>query len=678
VRPPGRSFRSRSLGSKLIQSYLVILALGGITTSLIGSSIVSAAIMGLARRAVDDNLVTVRTIYDHELQSVRRTVSYASADRRLAAMQERDDTAGIRPFLESVARDAGLDFLTATNRVGHVLARWPSTHRGDDASDLPAVREALTGNAVAATEIIAADRLALEDPGLRDRAALALVPTPRARPADRVESSDGMVLLAASPIRSPVGDPVGALYGGVLLNRNFAIVDRVWDLQYEGETYRGRDIGTVTIFQGDVRIATTVRRRTGERALGTRASAEVSEAVLDRGTAWEDRAFVVDDWYITAYVPVQDLEGSIVGMLYVGLLERAYTSIRDRVILLFFLIAGTGFVLIIGVTHWTTRSLTRPIDDLVAATRQVSAGELGQQLPSNYQGELAQLAWSFNRMTASLRRMRSDLEESARTLEQRVAERTEELVGMQSKVTQAERLASVGMLAAGVAHEVNNPLGAILSLTALTLEDMPADHPDRENLEVVVEQALKCRDIVRGLLEFSRQSDLQIERVNVNAVLENTIGLIGKQALFYNIEIIRDLDPQLPAIHAGRAPVQQVFLNILMNAAQAIETSGTITLSTRRRSDEGGEEEIEIEIADTGRGIPPEDIGRIFDPFFTTKKAGLGTGLGLSIAYGIVTRHGGTIVVDSEPGRGASFRIRLPVEALVTPSEEVDATSGAS
>lgn len=128
---------------------------------------------------------------------------------------------------------------------------------------------------------------------------------------------------------------------------------------------------------------------------------------------------------------------------------------------------------------------------------------------------------------------------------------------MQSKVAQAERLASVGMLAAGVAHEVNNPLGAIFSLTALTLEDMPADHPDRENLEEVVEQTLRCRDIVRGLLEFSRQSDLHIEHVDVNVALEDALGLIGKQALFHNIEIIRDLDPQLPAIHAGRAQVQQ-------------------------------------------------------------------------------------------------------------------------
>ncbi len=668
MRPP-RPFGGRSLGSKLIQSYLVILALGGITTSFIGSTIVSATIMGLARRAVDDNLATARTIYDSELERVRRSVSYAAADGHRLGTPGPEGVGDPRSFLESVARDAELDFLAVTDASGRVRVRWPAETAGDAATDLSAVREALSGRTVAGTAILDSTRLEAESPRLQELAALDLVPTPRARPSDRMHAAEGLVLMAAAPIAPSGPESAGVLYGGLLLNRNFGLVDRVWNLLYEGETFRGRDVGSVTIFQGDVRIATTLRRPSGERAVGTRASAAVSEAVLADGRPWKDRAFVVDDWYITAYVPLQDLEGSIVGMLYVGLLERAYTAVRDRVILLFFLIAGTGFVLIIGVTYWTIRNITRPIDELVTATRRVTAGELGLQVPSTYQGELAELAGSFNRMTASLRRMRSDLEESARTLEHRVAQRTEELIGMQTKVAQAERLASVGMLAAGVAHEVNNPLGAILSLTALTLEDMPPDHPDRQNLEEVVEQTLRCRDIVRGLLEFSRQSDLRVERVDVNGELEATLTLIGKQALFHNVKIVRNFDPDLPRIDAGRAQLQQVFLNFLMNSAQAIEKSGSITISTRSAVDDEGAPEVEVEIADTGRGIPREDLGRIFDPFFTTKKSGTGTGLGLSIGYGIVTRHGGTIAVDSEPGLGTTFRIRLPVDALVGSTE---------
>jgi len=663
----------RSLGSKLIQSYLVILALGGITTSLIGSTIVSSTIMGLARRAVDDQLATARTIYDHELDKVRRNVATAAGEVA-AGLRETGSLTRIEPILNAGARGAELDFLVAVDEGGRVLARWPGEGVPGATLDIASVRDALAGRTVATTAILPPATLTILDPALLDRSAITLLPTARARPTERVASTSGMVLLAAVPILSAGSTPTGALCGGVLLNRNSELVDRIFQLLYEGETFRGRKVGSVTIFQGDVRIATTVQLDSGDRAVGTRASTEVGHVVLESGETWKGRAFVVNDWYITSYFPLAGSDGAILGMLYVGVLERAYSAIQNRVILLFFVIAGTGFVLIIGVTYWTIRNTTRPIEDLVAATRQVAAGELDTQLSSrSYSAELASLAESFNRMTVSLRRMRADLEESAHTLESRVRERTEELVGMQSKVAQAERLASVGLLAAGVAHEVNNPLGAILALTALTLEDLPPDDPNRENLEEVVEQALRCRDIVRGLLEFSRQSDMRIDRVDVNAAIENTLGLIGGQALFHNVSLIRDFDGDLPPITADRAQLQQVFLNLLVNAAQATEGGGRVSVSTALRTGTDGRPEVEIVISDTGCGIPPEAMSRIFDPFYTTKKEGSGTGLGLAIAYGIVTRHGGSISAESDPPHGTAFHVRLPVTGTAAPEMPLEA-----
>jgi two-component system NtrC family sensor kinase len=218
------------------------------------------------------------------------------------------------------------------------------------------------------------------------------------------------------------------------------------------------------------------------------------------------------------------------------------------------------------------------------------------------------------------------------------------------------------MLAAGVAHEVNNPLGGILALTGLTVEDMPKDDPKRENLEEVIRQTERCRDIVKGLLEFSRQSKGNTEAVDLNKVLEETLSLIGKQALFFNINLDCQLEPELPPVVADRSQFQQVFINILMNAVQAMNERGTITIKTRHKS---ADNSVEVAISDTGKGIPPEDIGRIFDPFFTTKAGGHGTGLGLSIAYGIVTTHGGHISVQSEVGKGSTFTIRVPVAVPV-------------
>jgi two-component system NtrC family sensor kinase len=343
-------------------------------------------------------------------------------------------------------------------------------------------------------------------------------------------------------------------------------------------------------------------------------------------------------------------------MLYVGLLEESYTSITNRVILTFFFIATVGFVLILLVTYFMIRSITRPIAEMVSATREISRGRFDLEVSSTSGDEIGHLAGSFNTMLASLRQMKGDLEEWARTLETKVKERTDELVAMQAKVAQSDRLASLGKLAAGVAHEINNPLGGIMSLTALTLEDLEQEDPNRENLDEVIKQTRRCRDIVMGLLEFSRESELRSEAVDLKQILQNTLGIVEKQAMFFNIEVVKVWDVDLPPVLADGSQLQQVFMNIIINAVQAMEERGTLTIETHYDKASGVSEVL---ITDTGAGIPPDKIDRIFDPFFTTKTSGHGTGLGLSIAYGIVVKHGGTISVESEPGRGSTFKVRL-------------------
>ena len=339
--------------------------------------------------------------------------------------------------------------------------------------------------------------------------------------------------------------------------------------------------------------------------------------------------------------------------------------------IIFLTLATLTFCVIIATTYYEIHHITRPVGEMVAATRNIAAGRLDVEIDSGPGGdEIALLAESFNTMLKSLRAMRADLEEWGRTLEQKVRERTEELVAMQARVAQSERLASLGMLAAGVAHEINNPLGGILALTSLTLEDMPQDDPNRENLVEVVTQTQRCRDIVKGLLEFSRQSRLGADLAELNKILDETLALISRQAGFFNVTIVKQYDPELPPVMANRGEMQQVFMNILVNAAQAIEGHGTITIVTRAAGDY-----VEVAISDTGRGIPPEDIGRIFDPFFSTKPSGQGTGLGLSITYGIVTSHRGTINVDSQVGKGTTFTVRLPSKCQAEESASAHAVA---
>jgi len=223
---------------------------------------------------------------------------------------------------------------------------------------------------------------------------------------------------------------------------------------------------------------------------------------------------------------------------------------------------------------------------------------------------------------------------------------------------ESERLAIIGQLAAGVAHELNNPLGGVLVYSHLLVEDLDDEDPKRENLEKIVIQATRCKEIVKGLLDFAHQTEPKIELANINKILKDTLSLVENQALFQNIKISKSFCSSPPQVMVDKAQIQQVLMNIVFNAAEAMEGYGDLIISTRVTETDRF---MEIEFTDTGCGIPEENLERLFEPFFTTKEVGHGTGLGLAISYGIIQRHGGDIEVKSQVGKGTTFTIRLPI-----------------
>jgi signal transduction histidine kinase len=232
-----------------------------------------------------------------------------------------------------------------------------------------------------------------------------------------------------------------------------------------------------------------------------------------------------------------------------------------------------------------------------------------------------------------------------------------ELEETQLKLLHSEKMGSLGKMAAGVAHEINNPLGGILIYANLLLEETPAEDPKWANLKHIVDQTMRCKDIVKELLDFSRETKHRWVQCDINQSLEQIIGLLGRQALFHDIQIIKEIDPFLTPIVADPGQLNQVFINLMTNAVDAMNGKGILTVRTYAIPEEG---KIGVEIADTGCGIPAENLPRIFDPFFTTKDKG--TGLGLSTVYGIIGEHGGSIEVRSNTGQGTGFILRLPVQ----------------
>lgn len=317
------------------------------------------------------------------------------------------------------------------------------------------------------------------------------------------------------------------------------------------------------------------------------------------------------------------------------------------------------------------RLIQVPLNDLEDGARRLASGDLEQTIPVRSDDEFGQLSGSFNAMTKALRASRTELREWGRTLEQKVERRTQELRVAQAEAVRGEKLASVGLLAAGIAHELNNPLTGILTFSHLLRQKMPDGSPDAEDLDLVIRETKRCAAIIRRLLDFAREKKPEKKFADLNQIIEDTARIIERPANLRDIEITMDLDRKLPQVWADADLLKQVIMNMLVNAQHAIEEKGSITVRSRRcpepRRPEPGEQPVpmvEISVVDTGCGIPETNISRIFDPFFTSKAVGQGTGLGLSVSHGIVKAHGGAIEVESKLGEGSAFRVFLPIDPL--------------
>jgi two-component system NtrC family sensor kinase len=304
----------------------------------------------------------------------------------------------------------------------------------------------------------------------------------------------------------------------------------------------------------------------------------------------------------------------------------------------------------------TSKLITQPVNTLLDHTRLLSRGEwpLIENISNDEFGELAE---SFNEMTSSLKKAGEEREEWAATLESKVEKRTQQIREMQSVIIRSEKLASLGELAAGIAHELNNPLTGIVLHASLIEENPDLPSQFREELSTITGEADRCARIVKNLLDFSRKTEPSKAMNSVNDTIDRALGLVEHLASFQNIEIIKDYTEDLPDLLLDPGQIEQVFVNMFVNASQAMEDEGRLTLWTGLDVDG---ESVLVRVEDTGQGIPEENIGRIFDPFFSTK-GGKGTGLGLSVSYGIIEGHGGTIEVKSNVGEGTVFTITIPV-----------------
>jgi two-component system NtrC family sensor kinase len=616
--------------------------LGGLFASLLGLRLINRILPKV------ENVLVLDLGGAHEIY--RQYSSNIAAEVRLTAQQpfvrdhvQRREIEDLVTPLQVIRQSEDLDLLILTDPHGNVLLRVgnPGEHRRADGIESLVEQVARQRSDVASTLVLSGPELALESLPLAERAHIEGISTAHAGSPAGEDASAGLLAVGAAPVVSQSGELLGVLCGGQLLNKQSAIVDRVRSTLYREEKYDGREVAVVSIFLGDKRIATSMTLPSGARAVGTLLSEDVRDRVLGKGEQWIQPVYILDDRYLSAYEPIRDPQGAVIGVLGLGLLERKFKEAEHRELGVIAFFTGLAVLLAVIASYLLSNSIMKPLNSLIAAKEKMIAGASLDGVDLEHAPrEIAALGKSFNALVAAIRER-----------DQQMSRQTQE------KLIRSDRLAMVGQLASGVAHEINNPLGSILLFSRLIMQQVPPEGRVRENLDRIEKETKRCHNIVRSLLDFARQRAPLVESLEINHLMDATLTVFEDQYLFHNIEVVKSYASDLPALQGDSAQLQQVFMNIIMNAVDAMDGKGCLTLETRKGDQSGY---VEISITDTGSGIAPENIERIFDPFFTTKEVGHGTGLGLSVSYGIIQTHQGDISVSSVPGTGSRFTVTLP------------------
>jgi len=543
----------------------------------------------------------------------------------------------------------------------------PRAQAGDVAAHWPVVASGLNGQSETQIDIFGPADLAAFPGDLAAQARVDLIETEAAVPTNRTVEDRGMVVHSASPVH--LSGYEGVLVGGILLNRNLNFIDTINALVYLNAVTGGDRQGTATLFLDDVRVSTNVRLFEDVRALGTRVSAVVRGAVLDDGQTWLNRAFVVNDWYISGYLPLTDSFGQRVGMLYVGFLEAPFSAAKSEAYLWMLVAFVSVLVLSAPVFLWMAKGVFSPLERMTQTMRRVGQGDLSARNGRvRSRDEIGQVAAHLDDLLDQVQDRDLRLRAWADELNDRVDQRTSELREANEKLedtfrqlVMSEKLASIGEITAGVAHEINNPVAVIQGNLDVIYDTLPAKAADpiATELSLIDKQVTRIQAIVGKLLKFARPSEFSDygETVALAPLVEECRVLVDHVLSRGNTRVEMILNT-VPEVRIDPGELQQVVINLIVNAAQAMKNGGQLQLELRPETREGQAGACLI-VRDEGVGIPEDKLDAVFNPFFTTKQAE-GTGLGLSISQTLIQRAGGLISARNRTTGGAEFTVWLP------------------
>ena len=646
-----------SLRNTQLFGYTIIVILMGTFTIFAGLSFITDTVMQEAKLKVQMDLNSAWTAYKEEKALLQMNVSLVAQHELFRrALNNNSTNLKVNKLLAELKEKYKLDFLNLVSNTGFVIGTSgkPDVLKRKVRND-PVIQEAFLGNVTSGTSLISQENLLLKSDELAEQAYIPILQTERAKPTGRTVEDRGMILETAVPILNDRNEVYGLIYGGILLNRRFDLVDRIRSTVFGNDYFDGKPLGTVTLFLEDTRIATNVITEDSIRAIGTIVSDEVYSKVLERGERFADRAFVVNDWYLSAYDPVVDAKGKIIGILYVGLLEKKYTAYGQQLTIKFIGIGLIALLIAVLLANYLSSKVRRPILKLVDATREISKGKLSTRVINIGKiNEISELAKSFNSMAASLETDSNQLNEASANLKRAYIKADE------------KNRAYLEMLGF-VTHELKSPLASIVfgigSLREKILGELT------EGQEDVLKSSARSADYlnstIANFLNLSRIEEgelkLKISQVSLKEnIIEPAANRLQEIATDNRMEFDIDIPDDL-VIECDPDLMNSVFQNLISNALKYGYKGTSVKVSS-----ELSDGLVNISVFNEGSGFSNEDRLNMFTKFsrfnaanYNTKS---GTGLGLFVTKNIILKHNGTIWAESEQGKWAKFTFTIPLK----------------
>lgn len=634
----------KKFGTKLTIYSIIVALIPILILGIVSTDTITQTMNKQAQEKINTDLHTAEGFMADQLDKLSSVCSYSVNSKDIITALKNKNTTKLKDIAIIAKKSGDADFATIFDKKGHVVVR-SNSNIANDTELLKIVKKALNGKEINSIEILDEDTVCKEN--LENKTKIQIIKTGNHQEhtsknimTNKSVEKRALALVSIKPIKDKNGTIIGALLMSKVLNKDCSLVDKVKKTTKD----------TATIFLDGLRISTNVEEN-DKRAIGTFVSEEVYNKVIKDGETYYGRAFVVNDWYLTAYEPIKNSDNDIIGMLYVGIPEKPFIVLQNSIKHIIIGVGILGLLIALIVSFVINGKITKPLDELKKGAEAISKGNYDFRVKINTNDEFEELASVFNKMADEIRKSHEKLKKQA-----------EELEKSYNELKELDRLKSD--IVAIVSHELRTPLTSIKGYVELVLDGTMGaiTETQRKCLEIANENIDRLKRLIDNMLDLSKiehgELEMNTKPTNLKDIVENAVNILKPLADEKNINIIYKINDII--INCDKDRITQVLTNLIENAIKFSPINEKVVIEAFKEGNS-----VHIKVIDNGPGIPKKDLDRIFDRFYQVdspaKRIKGGSGLGLAVCKSIIKAHGGVIWVESELGKGSVFHIILPI-----------------